>query len=317
MSKVEVITSGYVSFDRIIKIRQSLRLGFTSIIENKDNTQIKYGGCGVNVAYSLSKLGRVSMPVIRIGEDHESSEFLKFLKAGGVCTDMVDRVLNENTSTSYILQDKNGQHITLFYPGSMAEEYFRKLDKTRFREAKLGVITVGTQKDNKEFLSKCKENNLPIVFGMKSDEEAFPEEFLEEILESSRIIFMNESERREIENKFGRQVTEYLTKGRAEIIVVTLGDRGSECHYKTEKGVVKIHIPIYEGDKFQVVDTTGSGDAFMAGFLFAYLSLQKPRVCCEYGTILSSFIIEKEGCLTNVPEIEKLQERYNRYYVRR
>ena len=48
--KYDVLTSGYVSMDHIIKIAEPARVGFTSIVTNADNTKINYGGCGVNIA---------------------------------------------------------------------------------------------------------------------------------------------------------------------------------------------------------------------------------------------------------------------------
>ena len=38
--KYDVLTSGYVSMDHIIKIAEPARVGFTSIVTNADNTKI-------------------------------------------------------------------------------------------------------------------------------------------------------------------------------------------------------------------------------------------------------------------------------------
>ena len=51
--KTDVLTSGYVSMDHIIKIDTPARVGFTSLVTNKSNAQIFYGGCSVNIAYAL------------------------------------------------------------------------------------------------------------------------------------------------------------------------------------------------------------------------------------------------------------------------
>ena len=69
MRQIDVLTSGYVSMDHIIKIASPAKVGFTSLVTNKSNARIFYGGCSVNIAYALSRLGMVSLPVLRVGGD--------------------------------------------------------------------------------------------------------------------------------------------------------------------------------------------------------------------------------------------------------
>ena len=81
MEKVyDVLTSGYVSMDHMLKIQTPARVGYTSIITNRTNTKINYGGCGVNIACDLSRLGMKAMPMIRVGDDYEQIGFAAFLK---------------------------------------------------------------------------------------------------------------------------------------------------------------------------------------------------------------------------------------------
>ena len=55
--KTDVLTSGYVSMDHIIRIASPARIGFTSLVENQSNVNINYGGCSVNIAYALCRIG--------------------------------------------------------------------------------------------------------------------------------------------------------------------------------------------------------------------------------------------------------------------
>ena len=63
MMKYDVLTSGYVSMDRIIRIASPAQIGYTSLVTNADNTKIQYGGCSVNIAVALCKLGQKAMPL--------------------------------------------------------------------------------------------------------------------------------------------------------------------------------------------------------------------------------------------------------------
>lgn len=308
----DVLTSGYVSMDHIVKIKTPAVVGFTSLIKNKTNSEIYYGGCGVNIACALARLGKSAMPMIRVGEDYEKIGFKKFLEDNHIHTDAIIEVPDEITSVCYLLQDNEGQHITLYYPGSMDGVYSKPLDEQYFKDVSLGVITVGARCDNEEFFAKCKANNVPLVFGMKGDMDAFPKDFLEELLHYCKIIFTNECERETIEELYGKSMLDLFKDGNAEMIITTLGKAGSRCYYKTESGIEEIEVPICECGE-AVLDTTGSGDAYISGFLYGYLEGKTPQQCAELGTVLSSFVIEREGCCTNAPTLQKLEERLNQF----
>lgn len=80
--KTDVLTSGYVSMDHIIKIDTPAKVGFTSLVTNQSNAQIFYGGCSVNIAYALCRLGMCAKPVLRVGGDYESNGFKKISGRG-------------------------------------------------------------------------------------------------------------------------------------------------------------------------------------------------------------------------------------------
>ena len=316
MKKYDVITSGYVSMDHIIKIKTPAAVGFTSLIENKTNSKIYYGGCSVNIAYALCRLGLNSMPILRVGGDYEEIGFRDFLEKGNVPTDAITVIEDEITSICYLIQDNKGRHITIFYPGAMDGKYFHELNDEIFENAGMGVITVAPCRDNEEFYKKCKKHNVPLVFGMKGDFDAFPEYFLKELLLYSKIIFTNESERETIDKIFQlNDITDLFKMGNAEVIVTTYGKEGSKYYQRKEDGTVdSACIPIC--DCTSVVDTTGSGDAYMAGFLYAYQQGMTMSECCMMGSTLSSFIIEKEGCCTNAPDKETLMKRFEKFKLR-
>jgi adenosine kinase len=308
MGPYDVVTSGYVSMDRIIKITTPAALGFTSLIENKTCADIYYGGCSVNISYNLCRLGLKAMPVIRVGDDYEKIGFKDFLRKAGIPTDALRVIPNERTSVCYLVQNSRGQHITLFYPGAMDGSFAAPLEDGIFEHARLGVITVGSRPDNEEFFRMCTRHKLPLAFSMKGDMDAFPKDFLRELLLYCRLIFTNECERRAIEDLFQESMLKLLDRGNAEIIITTLGGEGSRCYSRTGEGVREDFVPIC--DRGPPKDATGSGDAYVSGFLYGYLGGTPPRECAMLGTVLSSFVIEQEGCCTGAPDKDSLADRY-------
>ncbi len=78
----------------------------------------------------------------------------------------------------------------------------------------------------------------------------------------------------------------------ASVICLTLGPNGSIVSY--EDGKKKTHIP---GKKIDVVDVTGAGDAYWAGFLTAYLDGHTPESCAQAGAILAKMKLTRQGPL--------------------
>lgn len=305
--KYDVLTSGYVSMDRIIKIASPARVGYTSLVTNADNTQIQYGGCGVNVAVALCKLGHVAMPVLRVGTDWEQNGFKNFLMESGVPLDATSVLEGESTSTCYLIQDSNGDHITIYYPGSMDKKYAAPVSDEFYANAKYGVMTVASRADNEYFIDQCQKYNVPVVFGMKDDFDAFPEDFLKRLLTESSIIFTNEVERAIIEKLFNLgSIEDLFAIGKVNVLVTTLGKDGSVCYERTADGVKEHRIGICKVEN--VVDATGSGDAYISGFMHGYLQGRDVRECCKLGTTLASFVIQAVGCCTNIPSAEVLDE---------
>ena len=66
-----------------------------------------------------------------------------------------------------------------------------------------------------------------------------------------------------------------------------------------EKGAVAINgDEVVESDvqkKLKIVDLTGAGDLFAAGFLHGYINKLSTRECLEKGTEMSSKIIQQIG----------------------
>lgn len=309
--KYHVIGSGYTSMDRLIKIKRPAEIGFTSLISNSDHSRIYYGGCAANICYLLNTLGSSAIPIMRLGRDWEEIGYRRYLESGRVPLDAVEVLHQETTSSSYILEDESGDHITLFYPGAMDGRYARPVDDELFRRSSYGLMTVASREDNEIFFRQCRENGVRLILGMKMDTSAFPKEFLSELLHYSSIIFTNESESEEIVRLFGLEsICDLFEQGNAEYIITTRGKEGSSCYFRDVSGIREISVGICPVER-EIVDFTGAGDAYIAGFLHGLFQERSLEEACGLGSACSSFIIEAMGCTSNAPDSEALEQRYN------
>jgi sugar/nucleoside kinase (ribokinase family) len=64
-----------------------------------------------------------------------------------------------------------------------------------------------------------------------------------------------------------------------------------------------------------VVDTTGAGDAFNAGFIDALLDRADPEECLRRGCICGGLSTRESGALTALPRREEIVHIYERTYA--
>ena len=89
----------------------------------------------------------------------------------------------------------------------------------------------------------------------------------------------------------------------ASMICLTLGPDGSVVSY--EGGAKQATIP---GKKLDVVDVTGAGDAYWAGFLTAYLDGYAPGNCAHAGASLAKMKLTRQGPLPEKVDRKVLYE---------
>ncbi len=310
---IEFIASGYPSIDYIVQLRDTPQLGRTSIIQNKEHQNPFFGGCNVNIAYLCSVMGHRTRLSMRVGNDFISSGFKSFLEEGGINTSNLQCIEEDVTSTSQLIMNEEGNHITLFYPGAMNEKYPVGINEDLIKQSRYGVITVGDPQYNLRFAECCIKHEVPLVFGMKCDFEAFTPEHLMTIMQHSELIFMNESEQAVLEECLPiESVLDFILDGITKCIIVTLGSKGSKIFYKTGNSILEEVIPVAKPK--WITDTTGVGDAYIAGFLHGYINDKSIRQCGQSGSVMASFIIEEHGCLTNKPSRAEFYSRYKENY---
>ena len=107
------------------------------------------------------------------------------------------------------------------------------------------------------------------------------------------IVFANEEEAKAFTGKEPEEALEIIGK-QCSIAIVKVGCRGSLIRKGTEE--VKVDaIPVKK-----VLDTTGAGDYFSAGFLYGLTCGYSLEKCAKIGSILSGNVIQVIG--TTIPK---------------
>ena len=119
------------------------------------------------------------------------------------------------------------------------------------------------------------------------------------LMERCFAVFPNENELRLLTGADNKEGAKRLIETGVSIVAVKLGRRG--C-YVTD-GVKKYMI---EPFKVKVVDTTGAGDAFCAGFLYGLVRNKPLKECGVLGNFVASRCITKIGAREGLPKLRDL-----------
>ena len=102
------------------------------------------------------------------------------------------------------------------------------------------------------------------------------------------VIFMNEAERKMYEHE-AAVTNAWIESSKHDVtVVVTLGEAGAEAHFRGDRFFCK-------AQQVNVVDRTGGGDAFDAGFLDAWLNRSALHGCLEHGLRSAAIVLGQIG----------------------
>ncbi len=263
-----------------------------------------YGGAAANTAVGIKKLGVDSELLSCVGYDFKNSGYERYLKNLKINISKLYYSDEEETPKAWIFTDKNNNQITFFLWG--AAKHYKEIDPPKFNTEIVHIAT-GDPDFNLRCAKKAYGNNL-ISFDPGQDLPLYSKENLLEIIEHTNFLFMNKYEFEKASKLLNFDIENYLE--RVDILIVTKGSKGSVIYTKDKK----IEIPCIKAEK--VIDPTGAGDSYRAGFLSAYIKGYDLEKCGLIASATASFVVEAKGCQTNLPTWDMVIERLKKYGFR-
>jgi len=277
-----------------------------SDILSKYEKFFKSGGSVANTMYGLGALGIECAYVGKVGKN----DFGKFFKE-----DMENK--NVKCFLTYSEKIPTGQSIVLVTPdhertfatylgaavelncNDVKEDWFKDFDLLHLE----GYLI--HNKDLFEHITKsAKKNNLKISLDLSNFTvvEEYRDYLFNYIKDYVNILFANEQEAESLIKNESVKIIESF-KDYCECIVLKMAEKGSMIYYKG-------HIHRQHAFKAKVVDTTGAGDWYAAGFLYG-LSLNYPiNKCALIGTIFATKVIEVYGAKIPDNELELIKKNF-------
>ncbi len=299
---MDVIGFGALNIDKIFFVDKIPKKDEESFIKS---IETHFGGSAANTIVGLSRLGLKTAYIGKVGNDDDGYRIIEDLKREGVNTRNI-KIGKGRTGLAMIFVDSNGNRAILLDPGVNDEIKYSEIDVDFVNEFKILHLSSFVCKNSKlSFESQrelVKNTDIEVSFDPGHIYAQKGLDALRDIIKRTSIFLPNKIE---IEMMTQRNYIDgakfLIEKYKCKIVAVKLGRTG--CHVFWKKH--DIFIPSF---KTNIVDTTGAGDAFNAGFLYGYLNNKPPKICGILGNLVASLKIRKPGPRSGLPKKDELSK---------
>ncbi|RLI23381.1 hypothetical protein DRO47_00720 [Candidatus Bathyarchaeota archaeon] len=299
--RFDVICFGALNLDRLCRVDRIAR-------EDEESTVIEVeeypGGSAANTAVGLARLGLKVGYVGKVSRDREGEILVRSLKDEGVNIGGVVVSKTGRSGVVYGYVDRSGNRALYVDPGVNSQLDFGEIDieyvsSTKFLHLSsfVGERAFRAQLEVLKVLPERVKVSLDPgnIYARKGLES------LSEMLDRCYVVMPSEFEVKLITGKRDiKEGAEKILSLGPSIVAVKLGSRG--CY--VTNGDESHFIGAF---KVKVVDTTGAGDAFNAGFLYGVLKGRGILEAGRLGNFVASRCITSRGARAGLPSEEDVK----------
>jgi ribokinase len=256
------------------------------------------GGAAANVIRGLASFGLKCRFYSTIGYDSDAEFFIESMESADI--ELKLNVTHSETGRVDVYVDNDGERTFFVHPNAAGIADVR-LSDSDYEEIDHFYLDPFPSEDSFNMHVKVARNARKygkfVVLNPGFPYSSLGFEKLSELLQYVNLVLLSEPEFASL-NKNEEDFLRYV-----DMLVVTMGERGSRAvmHGKS------FYQPAFEA---KVVDTTGAGDVFAAGFLYAFLKGMPIETCLKTGNFVAAYSIQYYGA-RNLPKVEEVEKLLN------
>lgn len=300
MQPPSVICAGILVADLFVPPLERLPGGGDLVVT--EDFLVQPGGCAANTAISLAKLGVAVGVAGKVGKDLFGDAVEQALQTGGVRTDALRRSSSHGTSKTVILpvigEDRRYIHTIGANADFTVDDIAFPL-ATQARVFALGGYFVLPRLDPQRFvdlLDGLRKNGVRTMFDVvvPNNTNHPTLEDLRPILPFIDVFVPNIEEAAMLtgETQPGKQA-ELFARAGCDIAIITRGKEGALLMSAGEM----LEVPAFP---VEVVDVSGAGDAFIAGFIVGLLENWSLADCLRFASAMGASACTQLGCTSGV-----------------
>ena len=264
------------------------------------------GGSAANTIAGLASMGGRSAFIGKVRNDELGAIFRRDIRSLGVRFDPPPATSGAGTARCLVLVTDDAERTMNTYLGACVGLETKDVDVDLIRAAQVTYLE-GYLWDPPSAKSAFRKA-MQIAHGAQrlvaltlSDPfcvDRYRTEFVQLVAESVDILFANEKEIISLYEAKDLEDAVRQVRGHCKVAALTLGARGSIVLSGSQVHVVD-PAPVD-----RLVDTTGAGDLYAAGFLFGYTAGHDLAICGTYGSKAAAEVISHYGARPNTPLID-------------
>ena len=270
------------------------------------------GGSAANTLACLASIGRKCAFIGQVADDELGKVFSHDIRAGGIDYAIPPRAADVPTARCLILVTPDGQRTMNTYLGATQYLPESAIDDALIADSRILYLEgylwdpEEPRKAMKRAIAAARSADRKIAFTLSDTFviERYRADF-DALIEAGEIdiLFANEDEICAMAQTDDLESAIAALAPRLPILVVTRGEQGASCIEDGER------CDVFAEDVARVVDTTGAGDAFAAGFLAAHVAGKDNRTALRMGAIAAAEIISHYGARPETPLAELIGEK--------
>jgi len=293
------IEDNFLSENNLTKGTMDLvdEIKFKKLLSNLKIEETVSGGSVANSIVGLSQLGNEVGFIGKVNEDDLGKKYEQGLKKENVKYFYSKKKEKLPTGTCLVLITPDSERTMATFLGTAGKinENDVNIDVVKNSEITFLEGYLWDEGDPKKAFDIAIQNSNKIAMSL-SDlfcVERHKPHFLDLVKNKLNITFANEQEILSLID--AKSFNEVISFGKQleKLIVITRGAKGSMAIHKDE--VVECNIQ----KNLKIIDLTGAGDLFAAGFLHGHVNNLKMKESLQKGTEMSSKIIQKIGARLN------------------
>jgi len=295
MSRFDVIGFGALNVDKLFKVNKLAEAEEESFIEDYAEA---CGGSAANSAVGLARLGCKVGFIGKVGCDKEGNSLINDFRKEGV--DVTGTIREKQGKSGSVLGfvDKKGARALYIDSGVNDTIAFDEINVEYASQAQFLHLTsfVGEKSfQTQKRLLAALPKSVRVSFdpGVLYARKGFA--YLEPIIKKTYVLMPNAIE---LELLTGEpdycKGADFMVGRGVKIVAVKLGGDGCYVTDGRERHLI-------EPFKVKVVDTTGAGDAFCAGFLYGLINGKSLFECGRLGNFVASRCVMKLGARAGLP----------------
>ena len=251
------------------------------------------GGSVANSIVGLSQLGNSVGFIGKISDDNFGAKYEDGLKKENVNFFYSKKNEEIPTGTCLILVTPDSERTMCTYLGISGKINENDLDTEVIKKSEIVFLEgyLWDEGDAKEAFNKAiiQANKVAMSLSDKFCVDRHKPHFLDLVKNKLDIIFANEVEINSlIDTNDFKEVISFAKKIDKHLII-TRGDKGAISIYKNEINEIKAK------NNLKIVDLTGAGDLFAAGYLHGFVNNLSIKECLIKATDMSSKVIQQIG----------------------